>query len=239
MIAPSDVPTARRCVFIWKSTVGNLRAWIWSAHMKGDPSRKKPTFGRHARESPWRRRRWLPGRRKHLDRGILRLPLSNAEDSVGSPTDAESGFWIKRCGTSFRDYRPTFRIRNASICIRDFLCCTSVTCKISIESIVMTSGVLLNVTCKTAPLAAAPTFSVVIPSFFVCVARLNSDRRRTMTSTYDCQILKPLEQRSIASILQMGLSSWRYTEIDFDMSVRQLHRDVSTPLDVEGWGEPW
>jgi hypothetical protein len=77
----------------------------------------------------------------------------------------------------------TFRIKNASICINDFLCCTSVTCKISIESVVITSGVLLDVICRTALLAAKPTFKVVIPSFFVCVARLNNDRRRPMTST--------------------------------------------------------
>ena len=27
MIAPSDVPTARRWVFMWKSTVGKLQMW--------------------------------------------------------------------------------------------------------------------------------------------------------------------------------------------------------------------
>ena len=100
-------------------------------------------------------------------------------------------------------------------------------CKISIESVVTTNGVSLDVTCKTALLAAAPTFNVVIPSFFVWVARLNSDRRRPIASTYDCQRLKPLEQRSIASILQMGLSSWRYIKRDFEMSVRQLSIIIS------------
>ena len=88
----------------------------------------------------------------------------------------------------------------------------------------MTSGVLIDAICRTAILAAAPTFKVVIPSFFVCVARANRDRSSSMTSVYECQVSKPLEQRSIARTLQMGLSSWRYIEIDFDMSVRQLWR---------------
>ena len=128
----------------------------------------------------------------------------------------------------FRDHpKPTFRIKNASICINDFLCCTSVTCKISIESAVMTSGVLFDTICRTALLAAAPTFNVVIPSFFVCVDRVNRDRRSSITSTYDCQVSKPLEQRSIARTLQMGLSSLRYIEIDLDTSVRQLRGMMS------------
>ena len=45
-----------------------------------------------------------------------------------------------------------------------------------------------------------------------------------MTSMYDCQVSKPLEQRSIARILQIGLSSRKYIEMDFDMSVRQLQQ---------------
>ena len=91
----------------------------------------------------------------------------------------------------------------------------------------MTSGVLFDTICRTAFLAAEPTFNVVIPSFFVCVARVNKDRRGSMTSTYDCQVLKPLEQRSIARILQMCLSSLRYIEMDFDTSVRQLRGMIS------------
>jgi len=91
----------------------------------------------------------------------------------------------------------------------------------------MTSGVLFDTICRTAFLAAEPTFNVVIPSFFVCVDRVNKDRRSSMTSTYDCQVLKPLEQRSIARILQMGLSSVRYIEMDFDASVRQLRGVIS------------
>lgn len=97
--------------------------------------------------------------------------------------------------------KQTLRMRNASSCMIDFLCCMLFGFMISIERVVMNSGVLFDAICRIANLACDPTFKVVIPSFRAEVERLNRALNISITSTYCCQMLNPREQRSMARTL--------------------------------------
>ena len=75
-----------------------------------------------------------------------------------------------------------FRIKKAMICIIALLYSMERGCKISNDSVVTKSGLLLEAICRTAMRACGPGLRTEIDSFFDVVANVNKERNASIAS---------------------------------------------------------